>query len=185
MEEVIEIIRMLWEGDEINYTGKYYTLNNVRMPVKPFKKRRLPIWIACSVSDTGLRRVARLADGWIGNIVTPEELQESWNKVGKYAKGFGRDQTDIEPCHYLYVNLDSDKEKSYNEADKFLTAYYNTKFTPEILARWGSFGNAKDCVRRIESTAAAGVRTIIVHFASLDPLKKLEIFTKDVLPSFS
>ena len=185
MEEVIEIIRMLWEQDEVSYAGKYYKLNNVRMPVKPFKKRRLPIWIACSVSDNGLRRVARLADGWIANIVTPEELQESWNKVAKYAKEFGRDKTQIEPCNYLYVNIDADKRKSYDEADKFLTAYYNTKFTPEILARWGSFGNANDCVQRIESAAATGATTMIIHFASLDPLKKLEIFAKDVLPSFN
>jgi len=185
MEEVIEIIRMLWQDDEVSYTGKYYRLKQVRMPLKPFKRPRIPIWIACSVIETGLRRVAKLADGWICNIVKPEEFKESWTKVQRFAKELGRDTTEIHPCNYLYMNIDANKEKSYNEADQFLTAYYNTKFTPEILEKWGSFGNANDCVRRLEAAAAAGAKTIIVHFASLDPMRKLEIFARDVLPSFN
>ncbi len=185
MEEIIEVIRALWEKDEVNYTGKYYRLNQVRMPLKPFNKRPIPIWIACSVVETGLRRVARLADGWIANIVKPEEFQSSWDKVRKFSKEFGRDESKIHPCNYLYVNIDPDRDKSYNEADRFLTPYYNTKFTPEILERWGSFGNVNDCVKRLEAMMAAGARTMIVHFASLDPMRKLEAFAKDVLPSFS
>lgn len=184
MEEIIEATRKLQEGDVIDYHGKYYTINQVRMPVKPIQKPAVPVWIACSVAESGLKRVARLADGWIANIVKPEELRESWRKVQLFAKDYGRDGSKITPCNYLYLNLNSDRDKSYSEADGFLTKYYNTKFTPEILERWGSFGNAQDCVKRLEAVIDAGAKSVILHFASLAPMEKLAIFTKDVLPSF-
>lgn len=184
MEEIIEVVRKLQREAQVDYHGRYYDLNKVEMPLKPVQRPSVPIWIACSVVEEGLRRVARLGDGWIGNIVKPEEFAQSWAKVRSFAREYGRSETSIHPCNYLYANLLADREKSYAEADSFLTKYYNTKFTPEILERWGSFGNSEDCARRLEAVAQAGARSVILHFASLDPASKLSIFAKDVLPSF-
>ncbi|HZW58361.1 MAG TPA: LLM class flavin-dependent oxidoreductase [Nitrososphaerales archaeon] len=185
MEEIIEIVRKLETDDSVSYNGRYYKLDKVGMPLKPAQKPSVPIWIACSVAESGLRRVARLADGWIVNIVNAGELAQSHRKVLEFAREYGRDGAQIEPCNYLYMNVDSNRDKSYEEAKAFLTKYYNTTFTPEILERWGSFGNSGDIVKRLEEVQKAGVRSAIVHFASLDPVGKLAIFTRDVLPSFN
>lgn len=185
MEEIIEIVRKLQTEDVVNYQGKYFNLEGISMPLKPAQKPYVPTWIACSVVETGLKRVAKLADGWIANIVNPHELAQSHTNIVEFAKAYGRNGSTIRPCNYLYLNIDSDKEKSHDEATNFLAKYYNTTFTPEILERWGSFGDSEDVISRLEAVYQAGARTIIVHFASLDPMGKLKEFTRDVLPSFS
>ena len=184
MEEIIEIVRALQTQDVVDYQGKYYKLERVSMPLKPAQKPYVPTWIACSVVESGLRRVARLADGWIVNVVNPEELRRSHEKVMEFAREYGRDGARIHPCNYLYLNIGSDREKGYNEAKSFLTKYYNTVFTPEVLERWGTFGSGADIVKRLEAVSAAGAKSVIVHLASLDPFGKLKAFTKDVLRSF-
>lgn len=184
MEEIIEIVRKLEREDRVDYISRYYTLKEIAMPLRPVQKPSIPIWIACSVVEDGLRRVARLGDGWIGNIVKPEEFAQSWAKVKSFAREYGRSELSIHPCNYLYANLQDDRNRSYSEADSFLTKYYNTKFTPEILERWGTFGNSDDCIKRLEAIAQAGAKSVILHFASLDPGSKLSVFTRDILPSF-
>lgn len=184
MEEMIEILRKLWIEKSVKYHGKYYQLEDIPMDVKPIQKPCIPIWISCSVAESCLKRVAKMADGWIANIVKPEEYHNSWMKIQRFAKEVGRNDSLIHPANYIYLNIDSDRDRAYNEADAFLSNYYNTKFTREILERWGPFGTKEDIIKRIDSIIQAGAKTIILHFASFKPIEKLEIFTKDVLPSF-
>jgi probable F420-dependent oxidoreductase len=83
LEEQIEVLRLLWTQPLVNFTGKWHTLNNVGINPLP-QQRPIPIWIgggpgspvpvgtsgttataAKPTPDRVMRRIARLADGWL------------------------------------------------------------------------------------------------------------------------
>ncbi len=61
-EEVMEIIEACWTQDEVNYRGKFFQFEGVRMTPKPFQKPRPPVWIG-AFADKALERALRW-DGW-------------------------------------------------------------------------------------------------------------------------
>ena len=72
-EEAIEIVRALWHGDPVTYEGRFATLTDVTLAPRP-TQASLDIWLGGS-SRSALRRTGRLADGWLGSFVSPDELQ--------------------------------------------------------------------------------------------------------------
>jgi probable F420-dependent oxidoreductase len=63
MEEQIEVLRLLWTQPYVTFKGRYHTLDKVGInrPGLP----RIPIWFGTESGEKALRRVARLADGWM------------------------------------------------------------------------------------------------------------------------
>lgn len=66
-EESIEIIRKCWSEAHFSYSGRYYSLNDVLVTPKPYQKN-LPIWLG-AYTEAGIKRAARLADGWLADPV--------------------------------------------------------------------------------------------------------------------
>jgi probable F420-dependent oxidoreductase len=63
LEEQLEVLRLLWSQPYVTFEGRYHTLDKVglnRGSLPP-----IPIWFGTESGDTALRRVARLADGWM------------------------------------------------------------------------------------------------------------------------
>lgn len=46
LEEGLEIINGLWSGTSYSFDGKYYTINDVELPILPVQKPRIPILLA-------------------------------------------------------------------------------------------------------------------------------------------
>ena len=61
-EEQIEVLRLLWERELVDYQGKWHQLERVAIAPRP--KRRIPLWLG-GYSDVVLRRAARVADGFV------------------------------------------------------------------------------------------------------------------------
>ncbi|MCZ7631314.1 MAG: LLM class flavin-dependent oxidoreductase [Microthrixaceae bacterium] len=57
----------------MDFHGQYYDFERLRMDPHPPAEHPVPIYVG-GHSDAGLRRAARLGDGWIGAQVLPDEL---------------------------------------------------------------------------------------------------------------
>lgn len=73
LDEQITIIRNLLAGGYVDFHGQYYDFERLRMDPHPPAEHPVPIYVG-GHSDAGLRRAARLGDGWIGAQVLPDEL---------------------------------------------------------------------------------------------------------------
>jgi probable F420-dependent oxidoreductase len=71
--EQVEVLRRLWSGDVITFTGRYHALRQVNV-VPPPVQRPIPIWFG-GISDAVVMRAARLGDGWMP-IMPPDEKAE-------------------------------------------------------------------------------------------------------------
>lgn len=67
-DEGLRLTKMLWTQDIVDFDGRYWTLRDAHTHIRPWQQPHPPIWIG-AMSETGVRRSARLGDGW---PVTPE-----------------------------------------------------------------------------------------------------------------
>jgi coenzyme F420-dependent glucose-6-phosphate dehydrogenase len=82
LEEAIEIIRTLWQGDTLTYRGGYYTVENARIYTLP---DQLPPILMAASGPRAAEAAGRLADGFI--TTTPEaDLLKRFEAAGGSGK---------------------------------------------------------------------------------------------------
>jgi probable F420-dependent oxidoreductase len=69
-DESLELIRLLLTAERVTFDGEFFTVSDATVGALPAKP--LDIWLGGS-APAGLRRVGRLADGWLGSLLTPAE----------------------------------------------------------------------------------------------------------------
>jgi probable F420-dependent oxidoreductase len=99
-EEQIEVLRLLWTEEEVNYTGKWHRINHAGINPRPIQ-RPIPIWIGSGAPQTpippeaGMRRIARLADGWLPLFPLDDAGMETIARVRRYTEEAGRDPSTL------------------------------------------------------------------------------------------
>jgi probable F420-dependent oxidoreductase len=71
-DEAIEIIRACLAGGMVEYHGDHYQFGRLQM--SPAPKKPVRIYVG-GVSKAGLRRAARLGDGWVSVVNTEHEIR--------------------------------------------------------------------------------------------------------------
>lgn len=87
-DEMVEVMRLLWSGEMVDYQGKYYQFDKLEM--NPAPTAHIPIWVG-GISDAAMKRAARLGDGWVTDLQTSDEIIACIDKVRAYRKEYGRD----------------------------------------------------------------------------------------------
>lgn len=93
-EEALVVVRRLLSEDVVTHHGTHFTLDEARVVPRPAKP--LDLWLG-GRADVGLRRVGRLADGWLGSFVTPDEAARARTVIEDAAREAGRE---VEDDHY-------------------------------------------------------------------------------------
>jgi alkanesulfonate monooxygenase SsuD/methylene tetrahydromethanopterin reductase-like flavin-dependent oxidoreductase (luciferase family) len=94
VNEAIDICRLLWSEEIIEYHGTHFDFGPVVFNPKPVE-RKLPIHIGGD-SLRALRRVVERADGWIGMMQTPELFTRATAWLERACDEHGRDFSLIE-----------------------------------------------------------------------------------------
>ncbi len=171
-EELVEIVRRLWRESEVSHQGAFSRFEHVTLEPKPVQPGGVPIWLASNNIEPGLRRVARMADGWLNNITDPNVYRECLEKIRSYAAQAGREPQTIEPG--LYFTLAAGGKEAIAEGQSFLSQYYNRPYEAVAKAMLCVMGSWDDIAAQIHAYREAGARTFILRFASRDQLGQLE-----------
>ena len=91
-EEQIEVLRLLWKEEYVTYKGAFHTITDAGLNPRPVQ-RPIPLWIG-GHADAALRRIARLADGWLP-LGKPEASRALVERLHLYAQEAGRDPAAI------------------------------------------------------------------------------------------
>ena len=75
--EMLEILPRIWEGGWVEHHGRFYDFDRIEMTPAP---GRVPILVG-GISEPALKRAATLADGWISDLHTTEELRDIVNRL--------------------------------------------------------------------------------------------------------
>jgi probable F420-dependent oxidoreductase len=87
--EQVEVLRRLWSGELVSFTGRFHNLQDVSI-VPPPVQRPIPIWFGGS-SDAVIRRAARLGDGWMPILAPDAQAEQKLGLLREQLTSFGRD----------------------------------------------------------------------------------------------
>src|SRR3989441_5772417 len=105
LEEGITILRTLFAQKGASHRGRFYQFAGVTLEPRPVQ-HPCPIWIAsnptgltwkggasasAAVVERSFRRIARHADGWMTNKLSPDEFRQQWSRIAAMAREEGRD----------------------------------------------------------------------------------------------
>lgn len=93
IEEQVEVLRQLWTEETVDFDGTFHEIPEVGLSPSP-AQQPIPLWMG-GTADIVLRRIARLADGWVLPGDTPDELKPRIQQLSKYLDDEGRDLADV------------------------------------------------------------------------------------------
>jgi alkanesulfonate monooxygenase SsuD/methylene tetrahydromethanopterin reductase-like flavin-dependent oxidoreductase (luciferase family) len=199
LEEGIVILRKLFHETGASHAGRFYRFENVTLQPQPVQQP-CPIWIASNptgltwkggasaaepVVERGLRRVARYADGWMTNKLSPEEFRRQWSRVAAMAREEGRDPSKLGSALYHNIHVDEDRQRALEQTKKFLDTYYTSNFSPAFVEGWTVAGGPKDCIEQLRAFFDAGVGHMALRLTSWDQKGQLRRFLDEVAPAFA
>jgi probable F420-dependent oxidoreductase len=86
-DESLRLLRLMLTSKTVSFEGEFFTVAGASVGVLPAKP--LDIWLGGSAPG-GLRRVGRLADGWLGSLLTPTEAGAAVATIQEAAADAGR-----------------------------------------------------------------------------------------------
>ena len=93
-DESIKIMRELWESEDPEFDGEFFSFSGVKFSPKPIQKPGPPILIG-GASRAALRRVATLGDGWHPIRQSIADLKQNIATIHRLAEEAGRDPSKI------------------------------------------------------------------------------------------
>jgi probable F420-dependent oxidoreductase len=88
IEEQVDLLRRLWSEPEVTFEGADHRV--VAAGLNPLPRRRIPIWLG-TTADAGLRRAARIADGWQSELSLGPAAETNVRRLRGYLRDAGRD----------------------------------------------------------------------------------------------
>ena len=93
-DEALTLLRLLLTSPSVTFSGSFFSVDGAS--VGPLPGKPLDIWLG-GTAPAGLRRVGRLADGWLGSLLTPDEAGAAVRVINEAADAAGRE---VEPDHF-------------------------------------------------------------------------------------
>ena len=93
-DEALTLLRLLLTSPSVTFSGSFFSVDGAS--VGPLPGKPLDIWLG-GTAPAGLRRVGRLADGWLGSLLTPDEAAAAVRVINEAADAAGRE---VEQDHF-------------------------------------------------------------------------------------
>ena len=181
-DEAIQVLRSLWSGDRLGFTGRFYSTAGIDLEPKPLRKPTPPIWIGSWGSDAGLRRVARLGDGWLASAYNtmPDQFVAALIKLRDQLKILGKDPASFpNALATMFMFITEDKSEAERVLSETLMALLNRPI--DQLRERLLVGSPEACAKKLATYQAAGVERVFL-WPIKDEIEQLRIFQQKVAP---
>ncbi|MFG1618898.1 LLM class flavin-dependent oxidoreductase [Nonomuraea wenchangensis] len=175
LEESIEAMRRLWSGEGGSFTGRHFDFRDVTLAPMPARPAGPPIWLAGS-GEPALRRVARLADGWLPYPPAVTDYARERAAIGRMAA------RPVTSALYATVSLDDDPAKARVLLRRSVERYYNAPLEAVAKIQAMFAGRPSDAAEWLNAYIRAGARHVIIRSAADDHHAALEKVAGQVLP---
>lgn len=170
--ESLAVMKALWTQPQATFSGSFWQLDGEAMEPKPFQKPHPPIWFG-GRHPQGLRRAARLADGWMGAGSTDTaQFEKHVAVIQENLEAQGRDPAAFSISKRVYIALDDDGDRAEKRVRDWFGRHYGNADMGSKVAVWG---DAEDCARGLAEIIQAGAQMLMLNpmFDQLDHMKAL------------
>ncbi len=172
LEESLQILRGLRDGERVDLDGEHYTMVNA--PAAPSPVGSLPIMIGGGGEKKTLRMVAQYAEEW--NVWgTPEIMAQKGEILDQHCERLDRDPASIERSAVALLFMHDDAAKAATQRE-------------QPMPRPSMIGTPDELVEVMQAYADAGVDEVIVPDFTLgtgaERDEKLDRFLAEVAANF-
>ena len=182
LDEAVQALRALWLGEGTPFKGEFYSTEGVTLEPRPAQRSGPPIWIGSWGSEAGLRRVARLGDGWLASAynTTPVAFAADWRRLADQLEVLGKDPNRFpNAIATMFFCVTEDSATSERIVRDVLTP--TLKRPEQELRERLLVGPAEDCAQKLAAYRAAGAQRIFLWPVE-DELRQLATFQERVAP---
>lgn len=181
LEDGVVALRKLLSGDSVSHEGPYYSFQDVAIAPAPLQKPSPPIWLSSWGSAIGVKRVARLADGWVASAwhATPEEFADGLARLNDALAGQGKDPASFpNAVDTMFFYVDSDRSRAHSVGG----AMVETATRQPFDANSGHYlvGDYDECAELVQRWTDAGARTVCV-WPLADDVEQVRRFGEHVI----
>jgi phthiodiolone/phenolphthiodiolone dimycocerosates ketoreductase len=139
LRESVEVIRLLWSSAKdkpVDFTGRFYKLDQAFLRQSPVQKPAPPVYIGAISSEKMLELVGQIGDGWYGWLNTPKTFKNKWSIIQKAARAAGRSPNKIGSGTQLMVGFARNSEE---KKEALLNAKVGLMVEKTVLKSMGLF----------------------------------------------
>jgi probable F420-dependent oxidoreductase len=182
LDEAVQTLRAFWRADDVAFEGAFYSTAGFTLGPTPAQRPGPPIWIGSWGSAAGLKRVARLGDGWLasGYNTNPELFAQAWSDLRAELAARGRDVGQFpNAIATMWCYVTDDRARS----DALLTGVLAPMLNrpAEQLRALLPIGSAEECAERLLAYERAGAQRVFL-WPLADERAQLEVFRERVVP---
>src|SRR6266487_4074181 len=172
-EEAVRVLRHLLGADPDPWSGRFYRTVNIDLEPKP--KAPIPIWIGSWGSDVGLKRVARLADGWLASAYNtdPQLFAVGRHRLDELLVTSGRNVDSFPNAIATMFFHITDSRSEADRVTRLVAAFLNR--SEDAIREHLLIGSWEDAAAKVAAFRDAGAQTMLVWPVE-DELEQLEKF---------
>src|SRR5215216_1052826 len=163
-DEALRVLRALLHGDAAGFEGEFYATRGVVLEPRPLQRPGPPVWVASWGSSAGLRRVARLGDGWLASAynTTPDRFREGLAGLAEELARAGRSPASFPSAiATTWLHITEDRRAAERTLAEVLAPMLRRpaealRSAPLLI------GPAELCAERLAGFVAAGARRVFV-----------------------
>lgn len=181
-DEAIQFLRAVWSADGDRFTGRFYSTEGIDLQPKPLQRPGPPIWIGSWGSDAGLRRIARLGDGWLASAynTTPDQFRLGLEKLRGHLKNVARDPRSFPNALVtMFMYITEEQTEADRRLSKTLVALLQRPV--EQLRERLLVGSPEACAEKLAAYQLAGVQRVFLWPIAAE-LDQLTVFQRKVAP---
>jgi alkanesulfonate monooxygenase SsuD/methylene tetrahydromethanopterin reductase-like flavin-dependent oxidoreductase (luciferase family) len=191
-EEGVRALRTYLTPGAPPFQGRFYNTDGVTLEPPPVQRPGLPIWIGSWGSQAGLRRVARLADGWLSSAgpghQSPEQFAEDVKRLNAFLVQEGKDPATFPNAvstMALYISEDPDElaylgGPGYVPRPAGIGVVQPAERPLEEAHAHDMVGTRAACLDKVRRWQAAGAQALFLVPRGSDPLGQMRIFLQEV-----
>lgn len=182
-DESIGLIRSAWSAGAVQ-RGRFYGAEEAAVGPRPRQPGGPPIWIGSWGSDAGLRRVARLADGWLASAYNtdPQLYARTRQRLDEFAVDLGREQRLPTALGSAWLAITSDRAAARQVIERRVAPVLGR--SADEIAERVLIGPESQIADRLAGYAEGGLERVFVWPVE-DEISQLERFAERVMPELA
>jgi alkanesulfonate monooxygenase SsuD/methylene tetrahydromethanopterin reductase-like flavin-dependent oxidoreductase (luciferase family) len=177
-EEGVRLLKLLWTEPRVTLKGEFWQLRDVAVEPKPAQSPHPPIWFGAG-NPAGIRRAARMADGWIGaGSSSTDAFRDGMEVLREALSGENRDAAAFAVAKRVYIAVDDDRDRAGMRLRAWFEGFYGR---PDLVDDVAVFGSIDACVEGVAAVIRAGARHVVLN-PVFDQVEQAELLMADVVP---
>lgn len=176
--ESIGVMKALWSQERASFQGQFWSFDGLAMTPRPVQRPHPPLWFG-GRHPAGLRRTARMADGWMGaGSTTTAQFLKHVEILREALENRGRDVEGFPISKRVYVAVDEDEDRAERRLKEWFGAWYGNAEMASQMAVWGGVPRVVEGLMEVVE-GGAGMLMLNPVF---DYMEQLERLADEVIP---